>query len=311
MSRTICITPLDHLGGLKESFEHDYFPNVSKRELRNLLLKNKYKIIFTNPNKQNFKLDSSVLKNTTVKIINTASTGLNHIDLKYCEREEIEIWSLKEDYKLIRDLPSTAELGFGLAISMIRKIPQSFDDVKSGNWDYEPFVGRQLQGMTAGIIGYGRLGTFMAKYCNAFGMKVVVCDPNKNIFDHEQVEISELYQRSDVIFLHVHVTHDTIEMINGDSIRQMKKKPYIVNTSRGEIVNEDDILVSLKNGKISGYGTDVLAKEFQSDVSRSQLIKESKKGVYNIIITPHIGGMSMEGQYMAYKHAISKFSTTV
>ena len=103
---------------------------------------------------------------------------------------------LTTDYDLIRKLPSTSELAFGLALSMMRNIPQSFDDVKAGNWNYEPFVGRQLAGLTAGIIGYGRLGTFMSRYCNAFGMKVLVNDPYKNVFDYDQVSKKELYSKS-------------------------------------------------------------------------------------------------------------------
>ena len=231
---------------------------------------------------------------------------MNHINIEDCNTLGINIFSLTKDYDLIRKLPSTSELAFGLALSLMRKIPQSFDDVKSGNWDYEPFVGRQLSGLTAGIIGYGRLGTFMARYCNAFGMKVLVNDPFKNVFDYDQVSKSEIYKRCDLISLHVHVKEDTIGMINKEAIGKMTKKPFIINTSRGEIVNEEDIANSMIDGNISGYGTDVLSNEFSDDIDNNVLIKLSRSG-YNIVITPHIGGMSYEGQERAYLHAVKKF----
>lgn len=313
MSKTnvVCITPLDHipsvLNKLKEVTNLTYEPEISSEELRSLLLSRKdIESIFTNPNKQNFMIDKALLENTSVTLINTASTGLNHINKKDCKDLDVKILSLTKDYDLIRQLPSTSELAFGLALSMMRKIPQSFDDVKEGNWNYEPFVGRQLAGLTAGIIGYGRLGTFMARYCHSFGMKVLVNDPYKNVFDYEQVDKDTLYKESDLISLHVHVKDDTINMIDKHAISKMSKKPYIVNTSRGEIVNEKDISEFIKKGDISGYGTDVLVDEFSEDMSSNEIISLSRQG-YNVVITPHIGGMSIEGQEKAFLYAASKF----
>ena len=161
--------------------------------------------------------------------------------------------------------------------------------------------------MTAGIIGYGRLGTYMAKYCSAFGMKVLVNDPYKNVFDYDQVDKMQIYEESDLISLHVHVKEDTVDMINENAIRHMLKKPYIVNTSRGEIVNEQDVARAIIQKEISGYGTDVLCNEFSETVHNNELIKLSKLG-YNVIITPHIGGMSIEGQEKAFLHAVEKFT---
>lgn len=308
--KIICITPLDHLpkalNRLNEICELTYVPNIEKCKLRNLLVDNNFDGIFTNPNKQNFKLDYDLLKETSIKLINTASTGTNHIIIEDCKKLGIEIFSLTKDYELIRQLPSTSELAFGLALSLVRKIPQSFDDVKNGKWNYEPFVGRQLSGLTAGIIGYGRLGTFMARYCSAFGMRVLVNDPYKNVFDHEQVDKVKIYEESDLISLHVHVKEDTIDMLNENAIKKMMKKPYIVNTSRGEIVNERDIAKAIIENNISGYGSDVLSNEFSESICNNELINLSKSG-YNIIITPHIGGMSIEGQQKAFLYAIEKF----
>jgi len=312
--KIICITPLQHLPNvfnkLQDTCEVTYAPDIKKNELRSLLLNNNFDAIFTNPNKQNFKLDYDLLKETTVKLINTASTGINHIIIDDCEKLGIKIFSLTKDYELIRQLPSTAELAFGLALSLMRKIPQSFDDVKNGNWNYEPFVGRQLSGLTAGIIGYGRLGTFMARYCNAFGMRVLINDPIKNVFDYEQVCKEKIYNECDLISLHVHVNNETIGMINDSAINKMTKKPYIINTSRGEIVNELHLSKAIRDGIIAGYGTDVIVDEFNEKIDDSKIIKLAKEG-YNVIVTPHIGGMSIEGQEKAYLYAAEKFKELV
>ena len=309
--KVVCITPLDHIAEvrhrLSELVNLVYRPNISKKDLRNLLLSDdSITCLFTNPNKQNYLIDSRLLDSTNIRLINTASTGLNHIDLEYCRSTNIRILSLTEDYSLIRSLPSTSELAFGLFLALSRKIPQASDSVKKFNWDYEPFVGRQIGGMTAGIIGYGRLGTYMARYCHAFGMKVIIYDPFKNVFDYEQVEKKELFERSDMISLHVHVKKDTIGIINDKAIDLMNRRPFIINTSRGEIVDEGSIIRAIVDDRISGYGTDVLADEFQQDLSKNDLINLSKNG-YNVLITPHIGGMSLEGQKKAYLYAVEKF----
>ena len=155
--KLVCITPIRHLEGVYESLQDimdfEYHPNIKKHELNKLLIDTGSYYIFTNPNKQNFILDEEVLKYTNVKVINTCSTGLNHIDMDYCKSNNIKVWSLKEDYELINDLPSTSELAFGLMMSLLRNIPKSYHSVKDGNWDYEPYVGHQVKGKTTGVIG--------------------------------------------------------------------------------------------------------------------------------------------------------------
>ena len=315
MKHIIVITPIKHLHNVYQELEKlgkiYYHPYISKTELSIFLKENQQiEYLFTNPNKQGFKLNKEILDTANIKVINTASTGLNHIDLVYCENNNIKVWSLTKDYELINDLPSTSELGFGLMINLLRKIPQSFESVKQYEWNYEPFVGRQIKGLTIGIIGFGRLGKIMANFCYHFGMKVLIYDPyvsieniNKN---YVKVNLEEL-KECDIISLHVHVTGGTKYMINKDFIKNMKPF-YLINTSRGEIVNEDAIIEGLKEGNILGYGTDVLESEFHS-IENNNLIKMAKEN-YNITITPHIGGMSIEGQNKAYMWATKKFNRT-
>ena len=303
--RIICITQVKHLDGVYEKLfgcgDVIYEPEINRDTLKVMLEVFEPEYLFTNPNKQPFILDEGVLKDSNIKVINTCSTGTNHIDMKYCKENNIEVWHLAKDYELINQLPSTAEHAFGLMLSLIRKIPMSFHSVKDGNWDYEPYIGRQLKGLTVGIIGYGRLGKMMETYCHAFGMTVKIHDPYEGYDDLDLV-----LRESDVISLHVHVTGKTVGMINGNTIKRMKKKPYLINTSRGEIVYEKKVIEAIEEGKLSGYATDVITDEF-GNIHNSKLVEFSMNPNRNVIITPHVGGMTWEGQTKAYKWAVRKF----
>ena len=309
MSIIICTTPIDHLVGLKKKLKSRgkliYKPNIKRLELKKILTKNRnITKIFCNPNRQGYVLDSNILKDSSINLINTASTGLNHINLKDCKKLKIKIFSLKNNRKLIRQLPSTSELAFGLMINLQRNIIQSFNSVKNKRWDYSPFIGNELASLTIGIVGLGRLGNFMAKFAQAFGMKVFYYDPYKKTKKYKKVNLKKLIKVSDVISLHAHAHTETKNIINKKILELAEKKPVIINTSRGELVNEKDIIWALKNKKISGYGTDVIETEF-TNINHSPIIRNISK--YNIIVTPHIGGMTHQGQLRAYNFAVEKF----
>ena len=244
--------------------------------------------------------------NSNLKVINTCSTGLNHIDLDFCKKNNIEVWSLKKDYDLINDLPSTSELAFGLMMSLLRFIPSSFHSVKDGNWDYEPYVGHQIKGKTIGIIGYGRLGKIMKRLFDGWDVNVLVTDPYARITNAKGVGLEELLKKSDVVFLHTHVTDETRNMVDDKFLGGMKKGSYLINTARGELVDESSIIKSIQKGHLKGYGTDVIKDEF-GDFRNSKLVEFSIDPNNNVVITPHIGGMTIEGQTKAYHWAINKF----
>ena len=308
--KLVCITPIRHLEGVYESLQDimdfEYHPNIKKHELNKLLIDTGSYYIFTNPNKQNFILDEEVLKYTNVKVINTCSTGLNHIDMDYCKSNNIKVWSLKKDYELINDLPSTSELAFGLMMSLLRNIPKSYHSVKDGNWDYEPYVGHQIKGKTIGVIGYGRLGKIMCDLFYGWGVKLLATDPYERITTARGVPLSELLDKSDVVFLHTHVTEETRGMVDEEFLSYMKEGSYLINTARGELVDEEAIIESIKVGHLKGYGTDVIKDEF-GDIENSKLVEFSINPNNNVVITPHIGGMTIEGQTKAYHWAINKF----
>lgn len=305
MRKIAVITPVRHLNGIVDLLQSKgdvvFYETASKEKVRELLLQTTVDTLVCNPNQQTYKIDKELLENTSIKIINSCSTGLNHIDLDYCKKNNIEIQCHKNDYELINQLPSTSELAFGLMLSLLRNIPECNNHVSRYYWDYTQFMGRQIKDLKIGIIGYGRLGKMMEKYCEAFGAKTFIYDPYVNA---PQTPLGQMFQECDVISLHVHVTDETKYMINKDLFGFIKKDCYIINTSRGEIVNENDIVKGLKSGIITGYGTDVIENEFD-DITKSPIIKAMNEGK-NIIVTPHIGGMTIEGQTKAYKWSIDK-----
>ena len=299
------ITPVSHLDGVVELLKSKgnvfLYETANKLKVKQALLKHQINTIVCNPNQQTYKIDEELLGGTKVTLINSCSTGLNHIDVNYCNDNNIKIQCHKDDYELINQLPSTSELAFGLMLSLLRKIPHSQEHVSKYNWDYTQFMGRQIKDLKIGIIGYGRLGKIMGEYCKAFGAKIFIYDPYVNV---PQISLNQMFQECDVISLHVHVTDETKYMINKKLLGLSQKDLYIINTSRGEIVNELDVVNALNTGKLTGYGTDVIENEFD-DITKSPIIKAMNKGE-NIIVTPHIGGMTIEGQTKAYKWSINK-----
>ena len=288
-----------------------YCENGNAEEVHELLVKEDVSVIVCNPNKQTYIIGSNILKHTMVHTINTCSTGLNHIDLEYCKSNNIVIQSHKNDLKLINDLPSTSELAFTLMMNLLRKVPSAIEHTKNFKWNYTQFLGHQLKDLKVGIVGYGRLGKMMYNYCSAFGANVKIYDPyvkdklsDAFLLNHWCSSLESLFKRSKVVSLHVHVTEETKNMINADLLSNNSLDTYLVNTSRGDIVNEKDICNALKLGQLAGYATDVIIDEFKNSIKDSIILKSMDK--YNIITTPHIGGMTWEGQEKAYMWSINK-----
>jgi len=299
------VTPVTHLDGVLELLKSKgnvfMLEHGTIDQVRELLLNNPIDTIFCNPNQQSYKIDEGLLRGTAVRIINTASTGLNHIDLGYCESVGIEIQCHKNDFELINQLPSTSELAFGLLLDLMRNITMSNNVTKRDkSWDYLPFVGQQMKDYKVGIVGYGRLGKMMAKFCNAFHAEVYIYDPYSDESNIGSLE--ELFDICDAVSLHVHVTDETRHMIDYDLLSRNVK--FLVNTSRGEIVNETDIIKALKECKLWGYGADVIEDEF-GDPSKSPFF-DLENSKLNCIFTPHTGGMTIQGQTKAYKWSIDK-----
>jgi len=306
----LVITPILHIEGLMESLKKSgkliIFENPSKNDLRKILIK--ANVIFTNPNKSKIYIGKDLIdKAINLKVICTASTGTNHIDVNYARSKKIKIISLTKDYNTIKKISSTAEHALALTLSSLRNIPISYDSVLKGNWDYTKYIGRQINFLTIGVVGYGRLGKMYARYLNSMGSKVIFYDPFKKSISKNIKKISslnELFMKSDVISFHLHVNTNTHHLLNKKNFKYLKKDVLIINTSRGEIINEKDLIMYLKKNKKAKYSCDVLENEIFG-IGKNKLIKYAEKNKKQVTITPHIGGMTKEAQNIAY-HSVSK-----
>lgn len=307
--KVLVITPITHIENavdrLNNIFNVDYLPDPTKEQVMSII--HNYDAIFTNPNKSKIFIGKSLIKKaSSLKSICTASTGTNHIDVQYAKKNQISILSLTNERKIINQISSTAEHAFALTIASIRKIVSANKDVLEGNWNYENFIGRQLNALTIGIVGYGRLGKMYSKYCLAFNSNILVYDPYKKIKLGKITQvpnIEEIFSKSDIISFHVHVNDETKNMVNSTNLKLMKEKVLLVNTSRGEIINEKDLIRFLEKNPKANVASDVIKDEIRNK-ENSELLKYSMKSK-QVLITPHIGGMTREAQEIAYNHAIS------
>lgn len=243
-----------------------------------------------------------------LKAIATPSTGLDHIDIQAVEMRGIAVLGLKDDRELLDRITSTAELAWSLILSCSRRIPEAFEAVRKGIWGRDLYRGHQIAYKTLGILGCGRLGTIMAQYGRAFRMKIIGHDVRPvTLPGIEMVSFEELVQKADILTIHIHLTPENRKLINWDVLNRMKPGAILINTSRGAIIDEGALLEALKSGTLTA-GVDVIDGEWGEEIGRHPLV-EYARSHENLIITPHVGGVTYEAQEMAYGAAAQKLVT--
>lgn len=230
--------------------------------------------------------------NPRCRFVVTATTGTDHLAIKELHAAGIQVLSLRGHKDFLETISVTADLALALILAVVRRIPAAVNSVvQQGRWERDAFRGVELYGKTAGVLGFGRLGKKISASLLAIGMRIVVWDPYVEVLD-ERVEqatsFKEFLQQSDVITLHVPLTDETRNMMNRQAFGEMKSGAFLVNTSRGMIIDEDALLDVLEQGKLGGAALDVLCGEPHVDVT-NPLIQYARKHE-NLIITPHIGG---------------------
>lgn len=231
-----------------------------------------------------------------LKVIITATTGLNHIDLNAAAKRGITVLSLKGENVFLQEIHATAEHTWALILALLRKIPGAHTSVLNNLWDRDSYKGQELCGKTLGIVGLGRIGRKVAHYGSAFGMKVIACEKKElpNIPPGVLVDsIENTLALSDIISIHVDYTEANHDLFGRDEIAKIKKGAYLINTSRGEVLNETALLEALINGHLAGAALDVLCGENRNTKTSANLINYAKTN-NNLIITPHIGGCTEE-----------------
>ncbi|MCB0349449.1 MAG: hypothetical protein KDD37_11485, partial [Bdellovibrionales bacterium] len=247
------------------------------------------------------------------------TTGLNHIDQDFCKEHQIQIISLKDKIHLpfLKTVTATSELAFGLLLSLVRNIAAANNDVyQSKAWNRDAFRGRELKSLRLGILGLGRLGLQMANYAKAFGMHVSAHDPHisESIFKEQQINQKSwdsLFSESDVISVHIDYNPNNHEIINKTSFSKMPKGSFFINTARGELVNESDLLEALKSKQLAGAALDVLQNETTTNfLEKSNLIAYGKTNS-NLLISPHIGGCTLDSMMQTELYMAAYFTEKV
>ena len=245
-----------------------------------------------------------------LRVIVTPTTGTDHIDLLHAEKRGITVYSLKEEPELLEDITDAAEHAWALLLSVVRNLPWAFARAKQGAWTKkDKLLGNQLSGKTLGIVGYGRLGKIVAQYGKVFRMRVLVSGRRnlKTPEGVEQVDFNRLLRNSDVVSIHVHLTDENRHLFNFDAFAKMKPTAVLINTSRGAIIDEAAMLNALSSGRLSGAGIDVIEGEWRTDLKNHPLIEYARSN-QNLVISPHIGGATVESQTIIYEHMTQKLA---
>ncbi|PZP54504.1 MAG: hydroxyacid dehydrogenase [Micavibrio aeruginosavorus] len=235
----------------------------------------------------------------SLKVIVSATTGLNHIDMEVAQDKKITILSLQGEREFLDSIHATAEHSFALIFSLYRKIPSAHQSVMNGHWDRDSFIGNELQGKKLGIIGLGRLGTKVANFAKAFDITVYAYDTNPAV-SMDGIEntssLNEIADLCDIITIHIPSSKENKNFIASDFFNRMKRNAILINTSRGDVVDQVALLSSLKDKKIAAAALDVLEEEYNGNLGTSPLI-EYARNHENLIITPHIGGATYESMH--------------
>lgn len=220
-----------------------------------------------------------------LRIVARAGVGLDNVDVKACQLRGIRVVNTPA-----ASSNAVAELALGVMLCGLRNVQKAHHQMKGGIWDKKNLVGRESEGKTLGIIGYGRIGSLLARKARGIGMKVITFNPpprHEDGFANFVDSLDQLLAQADVISVHVPATENTVNLISKENISRMKDGVFIINTSRGEVVDEDALYEACKNGKVLGAALDV----YRSEPYKGKLLE-----LDNVYFTPHLGASTKEAQ---------------
>jgi D-3-phosphoglycerate dehydrogenase len=298
------ILQLKKLGNVKEGFCN------SQKELYAELSNEQFDVIFT---RLGVYFDSKCFElQNQLRFLVTSTTGLNHIDLESAKKFNVKVISLKGEFEFLSNIRSTAEHTWALLLACIRQFRGAIQSTMEGNWNRIPYLSDELDGKTLGIIGYGRLGKIVAGYGLAFNMKVMVHDhnfinptPSGILAD----SLDNVLHHADYLLLMISFSPENINFMSEEKFSQMKSGAYFINTSRGELVNENDLLFNLETGHLKGAGIDVLWEDskWANKIEGSHELLDYARKNTNLIITPHMGGYGIESISKTREFVTQKF----
>jgi D-3-phosphoglycerate dehydrogenase len=266
----------------------DYFPEISSEDLKSKV--NDYNVIVV---RSRTKITKEIIqKANNTKIIARVGVGLDNIDTEESKKCNIEVINAGE-----ASITAVSELVIGLMLSLSRNIPIANYETKNSNWIKKNLIGTELKGKYIGIIGLGKIGRNVARLARGLRMNLIGYDiiPIDKSFVQEvsliTTDLKTLLESSDFVTCHVPLTEETKYLINKNTIAFMKNSAFIINTSRGEIIEEASLIEALKSKSIAGAALDVFEEEPPKNKGLLSLS--------NLICTPHIGAQTKEGQELA------------
>ncbi len=235
----------------------------------------------------NEKIDKNIIDMAKkLKIISTFSVGYDHIDVEYAKARGITVTNTPE---VLTD--ATADLIFGIMIAAARRIVEGNELIKNNNWKsgWNPYfmLGSEVHGKTIGIIGMGRIGRAILKRSKGFDMHAIYYSRHRHDVDAEYVDIDYLLKNSDFLVIAADLNSDTYHFINAEKISKMKKTAFIINGTRGKIIDQPELVNALKKKIIKGAALDVF--ESEPIDGNNELIN-----LENTVLTPHLGSATLE-----------------
>jgi len=241
-----------------------------------------------------------------LKFIARPGSGLENIDLKYCEENNIEVFRSPEGNR-----DALAEHTLGMLLSLINHLNIANNEVRSNIWEREKNRGTELKGKVMAIIGYGHMGKAFAQRLNGFEMEVIAYDKYISGFGTihvKEVNLEEIFQRANFVSLHTPLSAETIGIMNSSFFEKFKNPFIVINTARGKSLIMEDLIASLNSKKIIGACLDVLDVEssnFSLNKDKNQSFEKLKK-FNNVVLSPHIAGWSYESKEKMAKVILEK-----
>jgi D-3-phosphoglycerate dehydrogenase / 2-oxoglutarate reductase len=257
------------------------------------------------------KLDKTILsRGTNLKFIARVGAGMENIDVEYARSKGIQCLNAPEGNR-----DAVGEHAVGMLLMLLNNMRKADREVREGIWIREGNRGVEIDGKTIGIIGYGNMGSAFARRLCGFGTTVLAYDKYKSNYSDQYVtetDMQTIFDKTDILSLHVPLTEETTWLVNDHYISRFKKPIFLINTARGKVLKTSDLVRNLKTGKVRGAALDVLEYEKLSfeDIDQDSLPDDFKYLIQsdNVVLSPHIAGWTHESNYKMAKVIAGKIS---